>query len=316
MRATCYSLIVPVYRNEDTIEKMLNVVEALTTRLEGKLELVVVVDGSPDRSYPLLRQGLAARSLRATLIGLSRNFGSFAAIRHGLGVAQGPWFAVMAADLQEPPELIESFFVSLENEPVDIVVGVRTGREDPLSVRLPAAIFWSCYRRLVQPDMPMRGVDVFGVNRRARDALLALDEAHSSLVGQLFWLGFRRKHIPYRRRSNPSRRSGWTLRKRFRHMTDSVFAFTDLPIRLISVTGAVGVGLTVLASTVVAVAYLRGRIDTLGYAPLVLALLFSTFLILMGLGVVGSYVRRSYENSKRRPHSVELVRDVFGEEST
>ena len=98
MRATCYSLIVPVYRNEDTIEKMLNVVEALTTRLEGKLELVVVVDGSPDRSYPLLRQGLAARSLRATLIGLSRNFGSFAAIRHGLGVAQGPWFAVMAAD--------------------------------------------------------------------------------------------------------------------------------------------------------------------------------------------------------------------------
>jgi hypothetical protein len=99
-------------------------------------------------------------------------------------------------------------------------------------------------------------------------------------------------------------------------MTDSVFAFTDLPIRLISVTGAVGVGLTVLASTVVAVAYLRGRIDTLGYAPLVLALLFSTFLILMGLGVVGSYVRRSYENSKRRPHSVELVRDVFGEEST
>ena len=316
MRATCYSLIVPVYRNEDTIEKMLNVVEALTTRLEGKLELVVVVDGSPDRSYPLLRQGLASRSLRATLIGLSRNFGSFAAIRYGLGVAQGPWFAVMAADLQEPPELIESFFASLQNEPVDIVVGVRTGREDPLSVRLPAAIFWSCYRRLVQPDMPMGGVDVFGVNRRARDALLALDEAHSSLVGQLFWLGFRRKQIPYRRRSHPSRRSGWTLRERFRYMTDSVFAFTDLPIRLIGVTGAVGVGLTGLASTVVAVAYVRGRIDTLGYTPLVLALLFSTFLILMGLGVVGSYVRRSYENSKRRPHSLELVREVFGGEST
>ena len=110
MAATQYSLIIPVYRNEETIPALLDAVAGLAVALAGRMEAVFVVDGSPDRSYDLLVEGLGTRAFPAEVVQHSRNFGSFAAIRTGLAVGQGPFFAVMAADLQEPPELILDFF--------------------------------------------------------------------------------------------------------------------------------------------------------------------------------------------------------------
>src|SRR4051794_20139868 len=101
-----YSLVIPVYKNEGTIEPLVAVLEDLHEQLESKLQVVFVVDGSPDRSHERLQQLLPKARFSAELVCLSRNFCSFAAIRMGLTVARGPYFAVMAADLQEPPQLI------------------------------------------------------------------------------------------------------------------------------------------------------------------------------------------------------------------
>src|SRR5262245_49343053 len=103
------SLIIPVYKNEENIDDLLMALGSLQKTLEGSLEVVFVVDGSPDRSYLLLAQALPTSPFPSQLLALSRNFGSFAAIRHGIEVAQGKYCAVMAADLQEPPELVQSF---------------------------------------------------------------------------------------------------------------------------------------------------------------------------------------------------------------
>ena len=311
MSDTTFSLIVPIYRNEDTVEPLLKVLDELSFELDGQLEVVFVVDGSPDQSYARLRASLGDRHFPAHLVSLARNFGSFAAIRYGLEIAKGPFFAVTAADLQESPELVIKFFRTLSGGDVDVVLGKRAARDDAAGTRWPAQLFWWVYRMFVQRDMPRGGVDVFGLNLAARNALLTMHEANTSLVGQLVWLGMRRVEIPYARRRRLWRQSSWTLRKRLRYMANSVFSFTDVPILLVGVVGAVGLAVTLVVSTVVIVAYAVGTIQTPGYTPLILAIMFSTFVILLGLGIIGSYVWRTFENSKQRPHVVPMLHESF-----
>jgi polyisoprenyl-phosphate glycosyltransferase len=306
-----YSLVIPVYGNEGSIPELLAELEEMSQKLERRLEVVFVVDGSPDRSASLLAERLPSCAFPSQLILLSRNFGSFAAIRAGLAEASGPYFAVMAADLQEPPDLILSFFRILETEPVDVVLGTRESRADPAGVRIPSQIFWSLYRRFVQPDMPRGGVDVFGCHRVFRDHLLSLQEANSTLVGLLFWLGFRRRFVGYERLPRRHGRSGWTLGRRLRYLVDSTFAFSDLPIRLLIAIGGLGLVLSVGFSAIVLIARLTGAISVPGYAATVLIIAFFAALNSFGLGIIGSYVWRAFENTKARPQPIVMSKARF-----
>src|SRR5688572_13948482 len=125
------SLVIPVYRNEASLPDLLDAVEGLHRALDGAMETVFVVDGSPDRSYAILREELARRPIRSKLVLLSRNFGAFSAVRCGLAHGEGQRYAVMAADLQEPPELVAQMDAALREGDVDVVVGVRESRGDP-----------------------------------------------------------------------------------------------------------------------------------------------------------------------------------------
>jgi glycosyltransferase involved in cell wall biosynthesis len=314
MAETRYSLIIPVYRNEETLDALLAALQALARALDDRLEVVFVVDGSPDRSYPILQERLPAAGFPSQLISLSRNFGSFAAIRMGLEAGRGPFFAVLAADLQEPPELIVSFFGALESEPVDITIGTRESRGDPLMQSLSASLFWSLYRRFVQPEVPVGGVDVFGCNQRVRDALLRLRESNSTLIGLLFWLGFRRKAIAYVRRPRVAGRSAWTFRRKLRYLMDSCFALTDLPVTLIMTIGLVGSIASIGLSIVVFVAWLIGAITVPGYTPVILVLLTSFTSTMLALGIMGGYVWRTFENTKGRPLYLPMTHDRFGQD--
>ena len=167
------SVVVPVYRNRESLPELLDELEALDRDLGGRLEAVFVVDGSPDHSLAWLREHLPRRRLRSTLIALARNFGSFAAIRAGMTHARGPHFAVMAADLQDPPALVRGFFDVLDRDGADVVIGERTGRGDPWSTRLASGLFWRAYRWLVQPQIPVGGVDLFGCNQLFRNQLVS-----------------------------------------------------------------------------------------------------------------------------------------------
>lgn len=307
------SVVVPVYRNAEGIPDLLAALEGLHRRLEGGLEAVFVVDGSPDDSHFELEEGLPRAAFPAQLLALSRNFGSFAAIRAGLEAARGERFAVMAADLQEPPELIEEFDRILRGGAHDVVVGRRAARDDPPAVRRTAELYWALYHRLVQSEVPPGGVDVFGCQRRVRDQVLALREANSSLVGLLFWTGFRRAEVPYERRRRKAGRSAWTLAGRLRYLADSVFAFSDLPIRLLFWVGVLGLGTSFLFALAVIGARLGGAIVVPGYAATVVAITFFGGLNCLGLGIIGGYVWRAFENTKQRPGYIVASRRVFPE---
>lgn len=303
-----YSVVVPVYQNEASIPGLLASLSAMNVALDGAMEAVFVVDGSPDRSYERLSDALAGLSYPAQLLAHSRNFGSFSAIRSGLAAARGEFFGVMSADLQEPPELLLTFFKDLASNQFDIVVGTRSGRGDPVMSRIASNTFWGMYRRIVEPAMPRGGVDVFGCNLVFRNQLLALEESRSSLIALIFWLGFRREQVEYERQVRLEGASAWTFSRKLDYMFDSIFAFTDLPIRLLINIGALGTVLSLTLAAVVVLARLSGSIDVPGYAATMLVVLVLGALNLFGLGLIGTYAWRGYENSKRRPLSVVALR--------
>ena len=305
-----YSLVVPVYGNEDNIPSLLEAISGLWRTLGPSFEAVFVVDGSPDASLERLRQMLPDQPFGSTLVALARNFGAFAAIRHGLGVAHGRHIAVMAADLQEPPELVVELLRQVEHN-ADIAFGTRESRNDPALSRMLSNAYWSLYRRWVMPAIPMGGVDIFAINHGIRDALLAMPEANTSLLGQLFWLGGRRAFVPYARQPRQIGRSAWTLRKKLRYLMDSVFAFTDLPVRLLLGLGLVGVCVSVVLALAVVAAKLSGHVAVPGYAATILVVLFFGAFNALGLGIIGSYVWRAFENTKRRPLTIEQQTLVF-----
>ena len=305
------TIVIPVYKNRDSLPELCRQLDTLDTG-EIIVDVVFVVDGSPDDSADVLRSCAHEVGGAVVIVELSRNFGSFAAIREGLRRATGDVVSVIAADLQEPPDLVPRLVDALQEHNADVAIGTRVGRADPLGTRLSSAIFWMLYRRFVQREMPSGGVDVFAVSRRALGALLTMEERNTSLVGQLLWIGFDRVSVPYTRQPRHSGKSAWTMRKKLRYMTDSVFSFTDLPIRIMIGIGTLGAAAIAVVSLLVLLQWLLGNVEVPGYTPLMLALLFVGFVLILGLGVIGSYLWRTYENSKRRPSAVVRAVEQFG----
>jgi polyisoprenyl-phosphate glycosyltransferase len=305
------AVIVPVYRNEAGIGDLLARLADLHARVPGGIEAILVVDGSPDASHALLAAALPRMPFVSRLMLLSRNFGSFAAIREGLRVAGGRWFAVMSADLQEDASVALAFFDALRSDEADVVLGARESRADPWADRIASAAFWGFYRRFIRRDLPPGGVDVFGCNAAFRDHLVAMTESYSSLIGQLLWLGFRRKLVFYRRVARQHGASAWTLRRKVAYLLDSVYSFTDLPVRTFVALGVVGILSSVVLTVVVLAAKASGAIPVPGYTATVLTIVFFASLNLFGLGIVGSYVWRAYENTKARPLAVVMGDQAF-----
>jgi glycosyltransferase involved in cell wall biosynthesis len=295
-----FSIVIPIYKNADGIRALLDALSVLEFSGEG-VEVVFVVDGSPDNSFDVLRSALPGFKFRWQLLELSRNFGSFTAIRQGLSCARGRYFAAIAADLQEPPELIQKFFCVLKDDQADVVVGVRTGRNDPALTSFTSSLFWRFYRFFVMKDVPIGGVDVFGCNRVFRDALLSLKERNSFLIGQLFWIGFRRAEISYCRRARQIGKSAWTVWRRIDYMFDAIFSFSDLPIKLLMLIGFLGSLIASFLGLLIAFAWLMGWIAVKGYAPIMLAIAGLGSLLTLGQGILGYYIWRIAEDTKQRP---------------
>lgn len=297
------SLVIPVYKNEANLDRLIAELVRLQSSLPD-LEVVFAIDGSPDRCAELLAARLPATGLRSQLLILSRNFGSFSAICAGLEHGLGERFAVIAADLQEPPALIAEFDEILRSGRADITFGVRSSRTDPWLTEITSTLFWSLYRRFVIPEMPAGGVDVFGCTRQVRDRLLSLRESHTNLIALLLWLGYRQVFVPYQRLERLEGTSSWTFARKLRYSVDSIFNFTDLPIRFLLGAGVLGTSASLLVAAVVLISRLLGLIEVPGYTPIILTITFFGGLMTLGLGIIGQYLWLALRNSRQRPNYI------------
>jgi glycosyltransferase involved in cell wall biosynthesis len=249
----------------------------------------------------MLRRSLPDARFSSILVSLSRNFGAFNAVRCGLEQASGDYMAVLAADLQEPADLALTFLGILMRDEADIVFASRSSRDDAWFDEMSSRAFWSLYRRWVLPELPDGGVNAVGCTRMVRNRLLELREPTTNLIALFYWLGFRRKYVPYDRERRRDGRSAWTLAKKLRYGLDSLFSFTDLPIRLLLLLGVLGTVSAVVLAVLLLSASLAGRISVPGYAPIVLVVTFFGSITSLGLGILGQYVWLILQTTRERP---------------
>ncbi len=303
------SIVVPVYFNgmnlPDTIPQLL----ALETRADGlSLELVFVDDGSGDDSLAVLREFQARHPDRIRIVKLTRNFGSMAAILAGLTVARGDCVGMIAADLQDPPELLLDM-VSHWRAGSKAVFAVRADREDSVSQRLFARAYYSLIRRFALNDYPPGGFDFFLVDRQVVRDMVRISEKNTNLMSLIFWLGYRPVMLPYVRRARAMGKSRWTLSKKIKLFIDSFVAFSYVPIRFLSATGLVVATTAFAYGAYVFYAWLVNDIPVRGFAPVILVLAFTAGIQMTMLGVLGEYLWRTLDETRRRPAFV--IDEIF-----
>lgn len=312
-----YSLIVPLFKSEENLPSLLEGLEAFQKECNSlfQLECVFVVDGSPDRSGEVLLEKLQQGvSFQSQLHFLSKNFGAPSALRLGLSLATGQYLSNYSADMQEPFDLLKESFLRMQQGDVDICYGERVHRSDPLLSKLFSSTYWFLYRRLVSPEIPKGGLEFFICTSQVRDRLMTLTERNSFLLGMLFWMGFRRTSIPYDRQPRKIGKSAWTFRKRIHYLLDSTFSFSDFPVKFLTAVGLLGILVSVSFASALIYNKLYHNIEVPGYAAIVTAICFFGGIQSLGLGLLGEYLYRTFENTKNRPFAIVRESHRFGKQ--
>lgn len=294
------SIVVPVYYNEQNLHPLYNdLKEKIFDIIDYDYELILVNDGSKDASYQVMQE-LRNNDYNVKIVSLSKNFGSHAAILCGLTKVTGDCAVVKAADLQEPTELILEMVDSWKKGN-NVVLAVRQGREEGFWQKWFANTYYWMVRKTSLSNMPKGGFDVYLLDKKVIEVLKNLDERNSALTGQILWSGFKTTLIPYTRVARTIGKSRWTLKKKVRLVTDTLFSFSTLPITLVSGIGVCSFLGALIWAIVVLFFKLSGKIDVSGWTTLFIFNLFSFGVIMLTLGILGGYLWRTFDASRNRP---------------
>lgn len=294
------SIIIPVYYNEDNLRLLYDdIKKKIYIHTEYNWEIIFVNDGSLDNSYSILKE-LAVEDNRVKAYSLSRNFGSHAAILCGLTKCTGDCAVIKAADLQEPTEMIIDMIESWKRGN-NVVLAVRQKRNESKHQIMFASLYYWLVRKTALPNMPKGGFDVYLLDRKVISVLMQLDEKNSALTGQILWSGFRTDKIYYIRLAREIGKSKWTLKKKIRLVSDTLFSFSTLPITIVSLVGTVSCLGALIWAILVFIFKILGLIKVSGWTTLFMFNLFSFGIIMLTLGILGGYLWRSFDASRNRP---------------
>ena len=309
------SLVVPAYNEEEGIEELHRRIAAASPAWGEDWELIVVDDGSRDRTLEVLER-LAASDPRLKVVSLSRNFGHQPAVTAGLNHASGSIVCVMDADLQDPPEELLPFIEKIR-EGHDVVYAIRTKRKEGVFKRVAYHVYYRLLKRLATLDIPLDSGDFCVMRGEVVAAINRLPERNRFVRGLRTWVGFRQTGLAYERAARYAGEPKYTLRKLFKLASDGIINFSYRPLQAIMLLGFI-VGLIAVGLGVVVLVQYVGNFPIAGYNPreargwtsLILVLLFSSAVQLFCLGILGEYIGRLFEETKRRP--VYLVKKRIG----
>lgn len=291
------SIVTPAFNEARNLPALYDRLVAAMREVGGDWEWVVVDDHSRDDTFTVV-EALALRDARVRGFRLSRNSGSHVAITCGLHQVDGDVAVMMAADLQDPPETLASM-VARWRKGAQVVWATRRVQPGEASHKGFAALYYWMMRRLAgMNEMPARGADFFLLDRVVLDALRRFPERNVSVLALITWLGFRQEFIEYDKQPRLSGQSGWTLSRKVKLVVDSVTSFSSFPIRACTYTGV-----TLIVCALVSLIFAVALLPQLGGGVLLLLSLIIGLagLQLVAVGVVGEYVWRALEESRRRP---------------
>jgi len=295
------SIIVPVYHNEESLPLLINKFEKIAGENNNyEFEFIFVDDYSKDNSYEILLNYFYASKFKVKLIKLSKNHGSFTACLAGLMKAEGDCAVIIAADLQDPPELIPEMLTLWEKDN-EVVMASRNSRGDPFISKLFSKIYYKALRKFAIKEMPGGGFDFVLIDRKIINIICDIKEKNTSLMGLVLWIGFKREIIYYDRKARQHGKSMWTFAKKLKYFVDSFVAFSFFPIRLATIVGFFVSALGFLYAIFLIYDRFINKNLIQGITALIVIILFLGGIQLITLGIFGEYLWRILDESRNRP---------------
>jgi glycosyltransferase involved in cell wall biosynthesis len=310
------SVVAPMHNEEDVLDAFFNALLPVLTGQGHSFEIICINDGSRDGTLAGLLK-FAEADKRIKVIDLSRNFGKEAALTAGLDAASGQAIIPIDADLQEPPELIPEM-LSLWQQGYDVVLAKRRSRSsDTVFKRWSAFLFYRGMRVLGDIDLPENVGDFRVMDRKVVDALRMLPERTRFMKGLFAWLGFRQVTIEFDRPSRQHGEAKQSLKRLVRLASDGLISFSTVPLRMWSYIGFAVALMALIYMGYIVLKTLIFGVDTPGFATIVTVLLFFNGLLMINMGILGSYIARIFTEVKSRPLYLVRSRQNFteGEES-
>jgi dolichol-phosphate mannosyltransferase len=295
------TLVVPVFNERDNLRPFYDAVTSVMQSLaDYDWEFVFVDDGSRDGSFDVLKE-LRERDARVMALRFSRNFGSHIAIAAGIDHCQGEAAVILAADLQDPPEIIREF-IDRWRRGFDVVWGARTGRDDGALRSWGMSIFYALVRRFAIPSYPKGGTGSFClISQPVIDAFRQCTERNRLTFGLVAWSGFRETEVPYHRPRRLVGSSSWTVGRMLKAAVDTFVSFSFLPIRAISLLGLVVSFSSFVFGFYVLINKVFFGTRVLGWTSVMLAVLVLGGVQLVMIGVLGEYLWRILDEARGRP---------------
>lgn len=307
---TLLSVVVPCFNEEECLSELHQRLGAAARSIAGDdYELVLVNDGSRDKSWPTMLQ-MASDDKHVVAVNLSRNHGHQLALTAGLDLCCGEIILIIDADLQDPPELLPAMYAAMREQHADVIYGVRKSRAGETAFkRATAHGFYRLLSRATEVDIPLDAGDFRLISRRALDALLAMPEQARFIRGMVAWIGFRQVPLPYDRAERFAGTTKYPLKKMMRFAFDALTGFSSAPLKLASHAGLLlSVG-SLLLILYIGYAWITGQ-NIQGWTSLMLVVVVLGAVQMFVLALMGEYIGRLYNEAKRRP--LYIVEEVAG----
>lgn len=297
------SIVVPIYYNELNIPYTIPRLQSLQNiMLECDFEFVFVDDGSKDNSLSLLMDAKKQDS-RIKVIKLSRNFGSMSAIQAGLRYSTGDCVGIIAADLQDPPEMFKEMLEHWKSGK-KVVLGTRADREESLSQKMFSNTYYFLLEKFALKGYPKGGFDFLLIDKQVVHEVLEIQEKNTNVMSLIYWLGHDQIQIPYVRQERKLGKSRWTFSKKVKLFIDSFVSFSYAPIRFMSFIGFLTAFMSFFYGVFVSLGSIFGFINLQGWTTIVALITFLLGIIMIMLGIIGEYLWRILDESRERPSYV------------
>jgi len=300
------SIVIPAYNEEDGIDEMYRRIVAAAPAWREEFEILIVDDGSRDRTLEICER-LGAADSRLKVISLSRNFGHQAAVSAGLMHARGSTVTVIDADLQDPPEELLPFIEKVR-EGWDVVYAIRTKRKEGLLKRIAYSSYYRILKHLSVLDIPLDAGDFCVMRGEVVDAINRLPERNRFVRGLRSWVGFRQTGLAYERQARFAGEPKYTFSKLFKLATDGIINFSYRPLQFIMSMGLVLACFCIFAAAFVVIQYLSNWTiigfnprNARGWTSTIFVILSLAAVNLVCMGILGEYIGRLFEEVKCRP---------------
>ena len=299
------SVVVPMYYEEEVAKECYNRLKGIVEKIDNyEYEIIFINDVIKDKTLPILME-IAEKDKNVKVLSFSRNFGHQCAVTAGLQYVTGDAIVIIDADLQDPPELIPEM-LKLWEDGNEVIYGKRKSREGESKFKLlTASMFYKTLNALSDVEIPKDTGDFRLVDRKVVDVINSLPEHNKFLRGLFSWVGYKQTPFEYERKERFAGKTKYPLKKMLKLAQDGIFSFSTKPLKIVGTMGIISIAISIIILIYAILSYIFNWNNlTVGWTSLMVTMTFLSGMILISLWMIGEYIGRIYDETKRRPQYI------------